>query len=203
LVASAHRAVEEAVERFRVAELVRAMATEAVARDLAVASPPTLEQLAAAAPPPWDDILTAHREALVSSARSVAALADANERLSGLSWQGWQAGAAVGTGTYVQNTPAVSVQSGLAHQFGAAIDLGGAGTAARRLAVPAHGQIRNELRLDPPDGIQHHHARGERHPVFVLRAIPRLATEDAEDHLRRHRLTSHRLPPLGRRLRAR
>ena len=81
-VASAHRAVEQAVERFRVTELVRAMATEAVARDLAVASSPTLEQLAAAAPPPWGDILTAHREALVKSVRSLSDLADANERLA-------------------------------------------------------------------------------------------------------------------------
>ncbi|MHB1929161.1 MAG: flagellar protein FlgN [Acidimicrobiales bacterium] len=83
--ATAHRAAEDVLERLRLAELVRAVMTEEVAKALDVGSAPTLRRLADAAPEPWGEILTSHLEALVTAARAIAELAEANERLAATS----------------------------------------------------------------------------------------------------------------------
>lgn len=58
------RAVEEVADQLRLADLVRAVSSEELARILGSGSPATLPQLAAAAPDPWGYILGLHNDAL-------------------------------------------------------------------------------------------------------------------------------------------
>lgn len=77
---TARREVEQVQDRLRLAELVRAVSSEAVGVALGVASPATLPQLARAVADPWSQILDAHLEALQEAVASITALADANRR---------------------------------------------------------------------------------------------------------------------------
>ena len=73
----ARRAVEEVADQLRLADLVRAVSSEELARILGTGSPATLPQLAAAAPGPWGYILGLHHEALGEAVGAVTCLAEA------------------------------------------------------------------------------------------------------------------------------
>ena len=71
----ARRELEEVVDQLRLADLVRAVSSEELARVLGTGSPATLPQLAAAAPGPWSYILWLHHEALSEAVEAVTRLA--------------------------------------------------------------------------------------------------------------------------------
>ena len=64
----------------------------------------------------------------------------------------------------------------LAHQHGVAVDLGGAGAALGRLAVPAAGEVAVLGLLDLVDGVEHHHPH---HLGDLVGGVARLAAGDA------------------------
>ena len=67
--------LEQVADQLRLADLVRAVGSEELARILGTGSPATLAQLAAAAPGPWGHILELHREALCEAVGAVTRLA--------------------------------------------------------------------------------------------------------------------------------
>lgn len=77
----AARDVEAVLETLRETEVLRATAADAAAAEVGCPPNPTLRQLAEAATEPWSTMLHEHREALASSTRQIAALADDNRAL--------------------------------------------------------------------------------------------------------------------------
>src|SRR6266702_6150205 len=71
-----------------------------------------------------------------------------------------------------------------ARQPGPAIDLHAARAALARLAVPPHGEIARQLRLDAVQHVQDHHAGIDVDAVFDERAPRRRSSPDAEQALR-------------------
>src|SRR5260370_864353 len=74
-----------------------------------------------------------------------------------------------------------------------AVDLGRAGAALARLAVPAAGQVGRLGRLDLVDAVEHHHALADVDGVFLEVAAVVVAAPDAKSGLR-HGISS---PPLA------
>jgi hypothetical protein len=68
------REVDQVLDQLRLADLVRAVSSEELARILGTGSPATLPELAAAAPGPWSYILGLHHEALSEAVEAVARL---------------------------------------------------------------------------------------------------------------------------------
>lgn len=79
----ASREIEAVVDQLRLADLVRAVSSEELARILGTGSPATLPQLAAAAPGPWGHILGLHHEALSEAVDAVTRLAGERSRAAG------------------------------------------------------------------------------------------------------------------------
>ena len=77
------------------------------------------------------------------------------------------------------------VQACLAHQHRVSVDLGTAGTAFRRLAVPPAREVGVEVVLHVVHRVEDHHACHHRHLVRDLRL---LATGDALEHPESQRL---------------
>jgi hypothetical protein len=75
------------------------------------------------------------------------------------------------------------IQAGLAHEFGKAIDLGTARAAFSSLAVPAHGQVTIDVRLNPVHRIEHNHAFDGRYLILLLHASVAVAAEDPKRKL--------------------
>jgi hypothetical protein len=78
---SATREVELVMVELQRAELTRAVAVDDLAVDLDIAPNPSLSELAAAAPEPWCGVFERHRDALVTAAADVNALAEESHRL--------------------------------------------------------------------------------------------------------------------------
>ncbi len=73
--------VEIVLDEIKVAEMGRAIEVEALAAELGLASGPSLRQLADAAPDPWSGIFDAHRQAFLTSAHEILALAQVNREI--------------------------------------------------------------------------------------------------------------------------
>lgn len=72
---SADAELRDAVQAFRLGEVGRAIAVEALATNCGLPPETTLRQLAEAAPPPWDTLLLDHHTALCQLAADVRAVA--------------------------------------------------------------------------------------------------------------------------------
>src|SRR5690242_8238301 len=68
----------------------------------------------------------------------------------------------------------------LTHQAREAVDLGRARAALRGLAIPAHGQVSREVRLNPPHRVQDNHPLSYRHLVRDQLAPRGVATPDLQ-----------------------
>src|SRR6185436_19023297 len=75
------------------------------------------------------------------------------------------------------------IHARLAHERWLAVHLGAAGAALGRLAVPSHREIGGAMRLDPMDGVQHHHAGLDGHAILDLLAAAGVAAEHAHHRL--------------------
>ncbi len=73
--------VELVLEEIRHAELRRVVELGPVTEALGLEPTASLREVAAVAPSPWDDVLTDHRNALVSATAEITALAGANRDL--------------------------------------------------------------------------------------------------------------------------
>lgn len=73
--------VEAVLAAIRETEVLRAMAADEAAAELALPSNPSLRALADASAEPWRTILHDHRDAFAATAREVSSLADANRDL--------------------------------------------------------------------------------------------------------------------------
>ena len=73
--------VELVLEELRHAELRRTIELGDVAEALGLGPDMSLGGLAEAAPAPWNDVLTDHRESLISSTTEISALAETNREL--------------------------------------------------------------------------------------------------------------------------
>jgi len=73
--------VEQVVETLKSADVERAMAVAGVAEELNLNPLPTLSQLADASPSPWDDILRAHRDILLSLFERIEQVSTRNREL--------------------------------------------------------------------------------------------------------------------------
>ena len=80
-VAHATREVELVLDQIRQGEVIRAVHTQAVARDLGVPVDVSLANLAAHAPAPWGELLRQHRQAFLALTADVTALAKGNRDL--------------------------------------------------------------------------------------------------------------------------
>jgi hypothetical protein len=80
----ASREIELVLEQLRLIEVSRAIAVDAVAAELGIEPGASLSALAEAAPAPWNDLLVAHRQALIDASREVCAVADDNRDAVGL-----------------------------------------------------------------------------------------------------------------------
>jgi FlgN protein len=81
-IAASAKDVEAVMDRIREAELVRAVHTAAVARELGLAATePSLSTLVEAAPSPWGAILRDHQEAFLSMTSEADGLSKANAEL--------------------------------------------------------------------------------------------------------------------------
>jgi FlgN protein len=81
-IAAAAKDVEAVMDKIREAELIRAVHTGAVSRELGLATAePSLSDLVAAAPSPWDAILRDHQEAFLSMTSEADTLSKANAEL--------------------------------------------------------------------------------------------------------------------------
>jgi flagellar biosynthesis/type III secretory pathway chaperone len=69
------------LEEIRHAELRRSIELGDVSEALGLDPDCSLRELAAAAPPPWDDVLTDHREALLTATTEISSLAESNREL--------------------------------------------------------------------------------------------------------------------------
>lgn len=100
----ATREVEQVLERLRDAGLARAVHASAVATEWGIADGATLRELAEAAPDgPWQELLSAHLQAMTALVSQIAALRDSNQqflRAASRSTQETLAGIGTGTGTY-------------------------------------------------------------------------------------------------------
>lgn len=100
----ATREVEQVLERLRDAGLARAVHASGVAKDWGLDGTATLRELAAAAPDePWDELLTAHLQAMTVLVAQIAALRDSNQhflKAASRSAQETLAGIGTGAGTY-------------------------------------------------------------------------------------------------------
>jgi hypothetical protein len=72
---AASREIDIVMAELQAADLARAVAVQALATELGAAAPMTLKELADAAPAPWDGIFTRHRDALLTAADRVGAVA--------------------------------------------------------------------------------------------------------------------------------
>jgi hypothetical protein len=79
--AVAAREVEAVVEVLGQAELHRAIAVEAVGKELNLGSQPSLRNIARAAPQPWSDILQDHHKAFLDLASRIETAGSANKDL--------------------------------------------------------------------------------------------------------------------------
>ncbi len=77
----ATREVEMVLGEMKRAELGRAVEVDAVAVSLGLQPGVSLRQLAEVAPPPWGSILSEHRNAFLTAAEEIAALAKSNKDL--------------------------------------------------------------------------------------------------------------------------
>jgi hypothetical protein len=73
--------VRGAIERMRLAEVARAVETEALARATSRSPEATLRELAAGAEEPWSQVLGEHRDALRTLVAEIQTAATANRRL--------------------------------------------------------------------------------------------------------------------------
>ena len=81
------------------------------------------------------------------------------------------------------------VEPGHAHEARPPVDLGRAGPAFPRLAVPAARQVGRLLRLDAVHGVEHDHALGDLGAVVLEAARPtRIASPDSECRVGHYRL---------------
>ncbi|MUK01438.1 flagellar protein FlgN [Vibrio cholerae] len=100
----ATREVEQVLERLRDAGLARAVHASAVATEWGIGDGATLRELAEAAPDgPWQELLSAHLQAMTALVSQIAALRDSNQqflRAASRSTQETLAGIGTGTGTY-------------------------------------------------------------------------------------------------------
>jgi FlgN protein len=77
----ASREVEMVLDEIKVAEMARAIEVEALAAELGLAPGPSLRGLAGGAPDPWRGIFDAHRQAFLTSAHEILALAQVNREI--------------------------------------------------------------------------------------------------------------------------
>jgi hypothetical protein len=77
----ASQEVEIVLDEIKVAEMARAIEVEALAAELGLAPNPSLRQLADGAPQVWRGILDAHRQAFLTSAHEILALAQVNREI--------------------------------------------------------------------------------------------------------------------------
>jgi len=82
--------VELVLEEIRHAELRRTVELGDVAEALGLDPDISLLELAEAAPPPWDDVLTDHRDRLLSATNEISALAASNRELLDSSYSALQ-----------------------------------------------------------------------------------------------------------------
>jgi flagellar biosynthesis/type III secretory pathway chaperone len=82
--------VELVLEEIRHAELSRTIELGEVTEALGLDPEISLLELAQAAPVPWDDVLTDHRERLISATAEISALADTNRELLDSSYHALQ-----------------------------------------------------------------------------------------------------------------
>lgn len=75
-------------------------------------------------------------------------------------------------------------EPGHAHEPRHAVDLGGAGPAFARFAIPAAGQVRRLRRLNLVDGIQNDHPFPDFHGIIPELALPPFSAPDAKQRLR-------------------
>lgn len=77
----ATREVEIVINELKEAEVLRAVAVDALAQELGLGHNPSLRDLAAAVPPPWDNIFEEHRKAFLADTQEVAAMSKTNKDL--------------------------------------------------------------------------------------------------------------------------
>lgn len=82
--------VELVLEEIRHAELSRTIELGDVAEALGLDFETSLRELAEAAPAPWDDVLTDHRDKLISATTEISALAESNRELLDSSYHALQ-----------------------------------------------------------------------------------------------------------------